>query len=269
MFAKVFTQILDSSLANDYQVRHVFEDLLKLADINGVVDSTRESIARRTNVPLEIVTRAIAELEGPDPTSRTPDHEGRRLLRIDDHRDWGWLIVNYDYYREIASEHQRREKTRKRTQKYRKKLIGDAPVTPCDALKRSETTCDDFPSTSTSPCTSPSTVQGADMEIFLNLKNELSSLFKRKRPSLTYEEQSNLLEVSKRLEVMSELEELKAFRLRTEYFPRSLVALLRDWDKTLDQSRNQPEEIKPLTKLDKELERMKRDNRVQLQILPP
>ena len=35
----------------------------------------------------------------------------RRIARLDEHREWGWLIVNYEEYRKIASEEQRREKT--------------------------------------------------------------------------------------------------------------------------------------------------------------
>jgi hypothetical protein len=138
MFAKIFTQILDSSLADNYQTRHVFEDLLKLCDVNGVVDITLEAIARRTNAPLEIITQAIAELEKPDPRSRNPENDGRRIVRLDAHREWGWLIVNYDYYRKIASEEQRREKTLARVQKFRAKTVTqcnarNAAVTPTNA----------------------------------------------------------------------------------------------------------------------------------------
>ncbi|MGH7950639.1 MAG: hypothetical protein ACREFE_01785 [Limisphaerales bacterium] len=122
MYAKIFTQIFDSSIAENWQTRLVFEDLLKLADINGVVDKTPESIARRTNVPLEIVKRGIAELEMPDARSRNSDHDGARIIRLDDHRDWGWMIVNYAHYRGIASEEQRREKTALRVKRHRDKL---------------------------------------------------------------------------------------------------------------------------------------------------
>lgn len=139
MFAKIFTQILDSSLAEDWQARVVFEDLLKLCDINGVVDMTHEAIARRTNVPQDIVKRGIAELEKPDPRSRNPEHEGRRIVRLDEHRDWGWLICNYAHYRAIASDDQRREKTKERTRKWRERNNGDAHVTHCDAVKPSVT----------------------------------------------------------------------------------------------------------------------------------
>jgi hypothetical protein len=130
MYAKLFAQIFDSSIAEDYQVRHVFEDLLKLCDQNGVVDMTHEAIARRTNVPLEIIKRGIAELEKPDARSRNPDHNGSRLVRVDPHRDWGWFIVNYEHYRAIASEEQRREKTLARVKRHREK---NKSVTPCNA----------------------------------------------------------------------------------------------------------------------------------------
>lgn len=143
MFAKVFEQIFDSSIADNWQVRHVFEDLLKLADINGVVDRTHEAIARRTGIPLDIITVSIAELEKPDPRSRSKEYEGRRLIRLDDHRNWGWVIVNYQYYRNLASESQRRERTRDRVSRFRssqKPLFedtvvthGNAPVTESNA----------------------------------------------------------------------------------------------------------------------------------------
>ena len=131
MFAKIFAQIFDSSIAEDWQTRLVFEDFLKLADINGVVDMTREAIARRTNVPLDIINRGITELEKPDARSRNPDHNGVRIIRLDDHRDWGWHIVNYMHYRGIASEDQRREKTLLRVQRHRDNM--KRTVTHCNA----------------------------------------------------------------------------------------------------------------------------------------
>ena len=130
MFAKVFEQIYDSSIAENYLTRLVFEDMLTLADINGVVDKTHEAISRRTNVPIDVVKKGIVELEKPDGRSRRPDEDGRRIVRLDDHRDWGWLIVNYEYYRKIASEDQRREKTRSRVQKFREKLLAPPLQSP-------------------------------------------------------------------------------------------------------------------------------------------
>ena len=134
MYAKVFAQIFDSSIADNYNLRHFFMDLLVLAEVDGVVDMTPEAIAARTRIPLEDVNRYIAELESPDPRSRSAEHEGRRIVRLDTHRNWGWRIVNYNIYRRIASEEQRRYMTKNRVRKHRKsKALQDsqcnAPVT--------------------------------------------------------------------------------------------------------------------------------------------
>jgi hypothetical protein len=40
MYGKVFEQILDSSIADDYLTRFVFEDFIILADQDGNVDMT-------------------------------------------------------------------------------------------------------------------------------------------------------------------------------------------------------------------------------------
>lgn len=101
MYAKIFTQIFDSSIAENYEVRHVFEDLLKLADRAGCVNMTPEAIARRTNAPLEKVQFGLAELMKPDPRSQSKEMEGRRITLLDPSRDWGWQIINYCHYREI------------------------------------------------------------------------------------------------------------------------------------------------------------------------
>jgi len=153
MFAKIFEQIFDSSIAEDWQTRHVFEDLLKLCDRRGILDRTREAIARRTNVPIEIVTRAIAELEKPDTRSRNPENEGRRIIRLDEHRDWGWRIVNYDYYREITSEDQRREQTLSRVQRFRaKKKRAVTPGNAGNAMQREMQTQTEMHDKGYKPC---------------------------------------------------------------------------------------------------------------------
>ena len=76
LYVKIFEQIFDSSVSQDYLTRLVFTDLLVLADEDGIVDVTVEAIARRTNVPLEIVQSGIQKLEQPDPQSRSKDEGG-------------------------------------------------------------------------------------------------------------------------------------------------------------------------------------------------
>lgn len=121
VFAKIFAQIFDSSISADYVVRHVFMDLLVLADRDGVVDMTPDAIARRTNVPEKIVLHAISELMKSDCKSRSHEAEGCRLVMLDSHRDWGWQIVNYEHYRNIKDEEARRTyfRDKKRAQRQR------------------------------------------------------------------------------------------------------------------------------------------------------
>jgi hypothetical protein len=121
MYVKIFAQIFDSSIAEDYLVRLVFEDFLILADRDGQVDMTVAAIARRTNVPIEIVNTAIEKLSAPDPDSRTPDAEGRRIVLLDQHRSWGWQIVNYAHYRDIRDDEARKEYFRERQRQHRAK----------------------------------------------------------------------------------------------------------------------------------------------------
>jgi hypothetical protein len=93
-----FVQLFNQSISQDYVIRHVFMDLIVLADSGGVVDIPPSSIARRTNIPEDIILRAIERLCSPDKSSRWPDEEGRQLVLVDSSRDWGWRIVNYGRY---------------------------------------------------------------------------------------------------------------------------------------------------------------------------
>lgn len=121
MYAKVFAQIFESTIAEDYVARHIFMDLLVLADEDGVIDKTPEAIARITNVPLDAVLHGIKFLSNPDTKSRTRVEDGRRLVLIDQDRDWGWRIVNYLKYREMRDEEARRIANRSYKREQRKR----------------------------------------------------------------------------------------------------------------------------------------------------
>lgn len=124
----MFEQIFDSSIASDYTVRHMFMDLLVLADAEGAVDMTYDAIARRTNVPIEVVVASIGELMKPDPESRSPTEEGARLVPLDKHRNWGWSIVNYPHYRRLRDEESRKLYYRDKKRESRTRLAKAAAV---------------------------------------------------------------------------------------------------------------------------------------------
>lgn len=121
MFAKIFGLIFDSSIADDPALRHFFMDLLVLADSSGRVDMTVNAIAGRTRLPASSVVEWLARLELPDPDSKTPDAEGKRIVRLDSHRSWGWQIVNYQRYRESATKEMLRMAEAERKSEYRRR----------------------------------------------------------------------------------------------------------------------------------------------------
>ena len=242
MYAKVFSQIFDSSIAEKYLTRLVFTDLLTLADINGVVDMTHEAIARRTNVPLETVRAAIEQLEQPDPRSRTPVSEGRRLARLDEHRDWGWFVVNYSTFRKIASEEQRREKSLARVHKYRGKTPVtqcNAPVTPvnaCNAMQR------EMEMKKQKEEEKPQKAGGGEVQPKTPTMLALGKIFHRRETTKWSKEELKALKEIGEIDP----EDLKAVVTRytsrqpegTDYRRRDLATMLNNWNGEVDRARN-------------------------------
>lgn len=137
MYAKVFAQIYDGSLCTSgpWQALVTFQQMLVLADQNGVVDMTAAAIARRTTIPLDIIETGIAALLKPDPESRTPLEDGRRIVQLSEGRSWGWQIVNFRQYHAIRSQEDRREYHR---EYWRAKRSPNArPQTPQQAQQNS------------------------------------------------------------------------------------------------------------------------------------
>lgn len=64
------------------------------------------------------VEQAIEFLCSPDPRSRTPAEEGRRLVKLG---PYDYRVVNYERYRAIRDEEQRREQNRVAQEVYRGK----------------------------------------------------------------------------------------------------------------------------------------------------
>jgi hypothetical protein len=111
MYTKIFAQIYDGTLCTrgPWEALVTFQQMLILADQQGVVDLTPSAIARRTTIPLEIIEMGISALLLPDPESRTPTEEGKRIVPLSASRSWGWRIVNYKRYRELKREVDRRD----------------------------------------------------------------------------------------------------------------------------------------------------------------
>ena len=142
MFVKLFTQILDSSIADDRKLRHFFTDLLLCADCKGYIIMTPSAIARRIGASVEEVEWGIAELEKPDPNSKTKEDKGKRIEPLGK-SGYGWRILNYETYRALKDADQMREATRRRVNRHREKkkviTLCNANVTPCNANTEADT----------------------------------------------------------------------------------------------------------------------------------
>jgi hypothetical protein len=113
-FAKLDSEITKSSIWSEpYHVRIVFVSFVSAKDENGFVGGARTGLARMCNVTLEEFDEAIDRLQSPDEESKTPDNEGRRIMKV----PGGYIILNHELYR--LPEDEKREKTRERVKRYR------------------------------------------------------------------------------------------------------------------------------------------------------
>jgi hypothetical protein len=96
-FTKLFSSILTSSVwVEDNSILRVWIALLALCDSNGVAEGAVPGLASLCRMSVDETQTALAKLSAPDPYSRTPEYEGRRIAPV----DGGWLIINYLKYRE-------------------------------------------------------------------------------------------------------------------------------------------------------------------------
>lgn len=96
-WVKLFGSILQSSIWDQaLHVRVAWVAMLAACDSAGVVHGTVGGLARVFNLSVEQMEDALARFTAPDPHSRTPDHEGRRIEVV----PGGWRLLNYRAYRE-------------------------------------------------------------------------------------------------------------------------------------------------------------------------
>lgn len=141
-YVKLDTAILDSTLWIEREQREVFITALLMADPweardevptfhvrtgvpaaflvpvgwYGRVEAAGPGILRRAGVADDVGMVALERLASPDPASRSPAYDGRRLVRV----DGGYVVLNYDRYREKdhgAAERARRWRERKKLEK--------------------------------------------------------------------------------------------------------------------------------------------------------
>jgi len=109
VYGKIFESIYDGSLYGQWEAIVTMQQLIVLADADGVVDMTPPAIAGKTSIPLEILEKGLKILSKPDPYSRSQESDGVRIQLLDDHRPWGWFLVNHKKYAKLRTAEDRRE----------------------------------------------------------------------------------------------------------------------------------------------------------------
>ena len=134
-FVPIERGMIDGSLWEaDLRVRVLFVTMLFVSfepARRGTVDLTLRKLAGRAGMSPEDVRYALDVLMAPDPESRTPDDDGRRIERLSMKRDWGWRIVNWE-----AKERLRQlmlNAARQARFKAKKVVESNAPVTASNA----------------------------------------------------------------------------------------------------------------------------------------
>lgn len=115
-FTKLFSGLTESTVwVEAYPTRVLWVSMLSWADQHGRVFGSVPGIARRAGITLDECEAALVSFMSPDRHSRTPDHDGRRVEKI----DGGWRLLNYSKYREMRDTEARREYQREWDRQHR------------------------------------------------------------------------------------------------------------------------------------------------------
>lgn len=127
-YTKLFGSLLDSSIWQEGKhVKILWITLLAMKDRDGEVEASVPGLARRAGLSIDETVDGLKVLLAPDPWSRTPDHEGRRLVEM----PGGWRVLNHDKYRDKEDLEERRAKGAARVARHRERAKQD--VTPSNA----------------------------------------------------------------------------------------------------------------------------------------
>jgi hypothetical protein len=101
-YVPLFDSLTKGTLCGKWPDIGLWPIVLSLSDKNGVVDCTPDYIAGVTGMTIDDVSACMDRFCAPDPKSRSAAAGGARLVLLDEHRQWGWQVVNHSSYREKA-----------------------------------------------------------------------------------------------------------------------------------------------------------------------
>lgn len=114
-YTKLFASITKSTIWSEpMATRIVWITMLAGCNRSGEYYASVPGLARDANVSLSECEAALATLLAPDPYSRTPDNEGRRIEPI----DRGWQILNHAKFDRMRSEIEADERLREQKRRW-------------------------------------------------------------------------------------------------------------------------------------------------------
>jgi len=130
MYGKIFESMYEGSLYGQWEAIVTMQQLIVLASADGVIDMTPAAISGKTSIPLDIIEKGLDILSRPDRYSRTQGSDGVRIQLLEEHREWGWFLVNHEKYRDLRTAEDRREYMREYMQKRRAVNNGKQSLAP-------------------------------------------------------------------------------------------------------------------------------------------
>jgi hypothetical protein len=123
-FVKLYQSITRSSVwGESHETRLVWITMLVEANADGIVEASVGGLAHLARVTKAECEAALAVLSAPDEDSRSPEHEGRRIRKV----DGGWLVLNHAKYR--ARQSKRNAQAAERMRRYRERKRNERNVT--------------------------------------------------------------------------------------------------------------------------------------------
>lgn len=112
----MFSSLITSTIwCESKEVKILWVTMLALTNKHSRMDASVPGLVKMSGLTLSEVEASLAVLEAPDPYSRSTEHEGRRIQKV----DGGWLILNHAKYRKKMDADDRREYLRIKKQEYR------------------------------------------------------------------------------------------------------------------------------------------------------
>jgi hypothetical protein len=235
-FIKLFSSIVTSSIWNqESDHRVVWITMLALANSHGQVLSTLGALARIANVPPEVCQAAVESFLAPDADSRTKDDDGRRIRVI----DGGWELVNYELYRQMLSDEERREYQAEYylKRKQAKDLRGVNNRQQSSSLSR------EAEAEAEAEAHTQKRARDSSFAELTTVRQAINAMFAQPTRRWTEPEERAIGALSARPEFSAEWATIEAHHQRLvaadkRYFPQSVTSLLAKWAELLDRARN-------------------------------